>query len=151
MVDAGAQVGSHRWLIPLPLTRLDHKPPLYWEQGPITTPERHCTGVQIPRTAFHAARSRNNLRVASGGPVDHKESNILDPRKDPSELTAEEGLLAAMLVSNEEPTESLRMCVNWKTVRHETSADEGRSDEGTDTLSLAHFFSDAQAARRREF
>lgn len=62
--------------------------------------------------------------MASGDPVDHKESNILDLRKDPSELTVEERLLAAMLVSNEELTESLRMYDGWKTVRYETSVGE---------------------------
>lgn len=85
--------------------------------------------AQIPWATSSAERSRNN-RMASGDPVDHEESNILDLSKDPSELTVEEQLLAALLISNEELVESLRMYDDWERVGFETDADQWSQTDG---------------------
>ena len=68
--------------------------------------------------------------MASGDPADHEESNILDLSKDPSELTVEERLLAALLISNEELVESLRMYDDWERVGFETDADQWSQSDG---------------------
>ena len=68
--------------------------------------------------------------MASGDPVDHEESNVLDLSKDPSELTVEEQLLAALLISNEELVESLRMYDDWERVGIETDADQWSQSDG---------------------
>jgi len=86
--------------------------------------------AQIPWATSSAERSRNN-KVASGDPGDHEESNVLDLSKDPSELTVEEQLLAALLVSNEELVESLRMYDDWERVGSETDADQWIQSNGT--------------------
>jgi len=85
--------------------------------------------AQIPWATSSAERSRNN-RVASGDPGDHEEPNVLDLSKDPSELTVEEQLLAALLVSNEELVESLRMYDDWERVGSETDADQWIQSNG---------------------
>jgi len=68
--------------------------------------------------------------VASGDPIDHEEPNVLDLSKDPSELTVEEQLLAALLISNEELVESLRMYDDWERVGFETDADQWSQSDG---------------------
>jgi len=68
--------------------------------------------------------------VASGDPPDHEESNVLDLSKDPSELTVEEQLLAALLISNEELVESLRMYDDWERVGFETDAEQWSQNDG---------------------
>jgi len=68
--------------------------------------------------------------VSSGDLVDRGESNILDLSKDPSELTVEEQLLAALLISNEELVESLRMYDDWERVSFETDADQWSQSDG---------------------
>lgn len=75
--------------------------------------------AQIPWATSSAERSRNN-RLASSELPDHQEPSILDLNKDPSELTVEEQLLAALLISNEELVESLRMYDDWERVGFET-------------------------------
>ena len=85
--------------------------------------------AQIPWATSSAERSRNN-RVASGDPVDHEAPNVLDLSKDPSELTVEEQLLAALLISNEELVESLRMYDDWERVGFETDADQWSQTDG---------------------
>ena len=85
--------------------------------------------AQIPWATSSAERSRNN-RMISGEPGDHEESNVLDLSKDPSELTVEEQLLAALLVSNEELVESLRMYDDWERVGLETDADQWIQSNG---------------------
>jgi hypothetical protein len=69
--------------------------------------------------------------VASGELPDHQGSNVLDLSKDPSELTVEEQLLAALLISNEELVESLRMYDDWERVGVETDADQWSPSNGT--------------------
>jgi hypothetical protein len=55
---------------------------------------------------------------------------VLDLSKDPSELTMEEQLLAALLISNEELVESLRMYDVWEGVGIATDVDQrSQSDE----------------------
>jgi hypothetical protein len=85
--------------------------------------------AQIPWATSSAERSRDN-RVVSGDPVDHEEPNVLDLSKDPSELTIEEQLLAALLISNEELVESLRMYDDWERVVSETNADQRSQGDG---------------------
>ena len=68
--------------------------------------------------------------MASGDPIDHEEPNVLDLSKDPSELTVEEQLLAALLISNEELVESLRMYDDWERVGFETDADQWSQSDG---------------------
>ena len=68
--------------------------------------------------------------MSSGDPVDHEESNVLDLSKDPSELTVEEQLLAALLISNEELVESLRMYDDWERVGFETDANQWSQSDG---------------------
>lgn len=75
--------------------------------------------AQIPWATASAERSRNN-RVASSELLDHQEPSVLDLNKDPSELTVEEQLLAALLISNEELVESLRMYDDWERVGSDT-------------------------------
>ncbi|KAF9784714.1 hypothetical protein BJ322DRAFT_1007361 [Thelephora terrestris] len=86
--------------------------------------------AQIPWASSSAERSRNS-RVASGELPDHQGSNVLDLSKDPSELTVEEQLLAALLISNEELVESLRMYDDWERVGVETDADRWNPSNGT--------------------
>lgn len=84
--------------------------------------------TQIPWATSCAERSRND-RIASSEPAEYEESNLLDLSKDPSELTVEEQLLAALLISNEELVESLRMHDDWERVGFESNTDRwGRSD-----------------------
>jgi len=79
--------------------------------------------------------------VASGDPSDHEEPNVLDLSKDPSELTVEEQLLAALLVSNEELVESLRMYDDWERVGFETDADQWIQSNGIRrTVKVRMFF-----------
>ena len=85
--------------------------------------------AQIPWATSGAERSRNN-RAASGDPVDHEESNVLDLSRDPSELTVEEQLLAALLVSNEELVESLRMYDDWERVGFENNPGQLNQSDG---------------------
>ena len=85
--------------------------------------------AQVPWATSSAERSRNH-RVSSGDPVDHEESNVLDLSKDPSELTVEEQLLAALLISNEELVESLRMYDDWERVGFETDANQWSQSDG---------------------
>lgn len=67
--------------------------------------------------------------MASSEPADHEESNVPDFSKDPSELTVEEQLLAALLISNEELVESLRMYDGWERIGFGTDVDQwGQSD-----------------------
>lgn len=68
--------------------------------------------------------------MASGDPVDYDEPNVLDLSKDPSELTIEEQLLAALLISNEELVESLRMYDDWERIGFETDADQWSQSDG---------------------
>jgi len=86
--------------------------------------------AQIPWATSIAERSRNN-RVASGEPADHEESNVFDLSKDPSELTVEEQLLAALLISNEELVESLRMYDDWERVGLGSDVDQWGQSDGT--------------------
>lgn len=85
--------------------------------------------AQIPWATSSAERSRNN-RMASGEPLDRRESNVLDANKDPSELTVEEQLLAALLISNEELVESLRMYDDWERVGIETDVHQWSPSNG---------------------
>jgi hypothetical protein len=85
--------------------------------------------AQIPWATSSAERSRNN-RAASGDPIDRGEPNVLDLSKDPSELTVEEQLLAALLISNEELVESLRMYDDWERVGFETDVDQWSQSDG---------------------
>jgi len=85
--------------------------------------------AQIPWATSSAERSRND-RLTSGDHVDHDDSNVLDLSKDPSELTVEEQLLAALLISNEELVESLRMYDDWERVGFETDADQWSQSDG---------------------
>ena len=99
--------------------------------------------AQIPWATSSAERSRNS-RVASGDRVDHEESSVLDLSKDPSELTVEEQLLAALLISNEELVESLRMYDDWERVGFETDADQwSQSDEIKRQIKARLFYSDS--------
>ena len=85
--------------------------------------------AQIPWATSNAERSRDN-RAASGDPIDRGEPNVLDLSKDPSELTVQEQLLAALLISNEELVESLRMYDDWEGVGIATDVDQrSKSDE----------------------
>ena len=68
--------------------------------------------------------------MASGDPVERGESTILDLSKDPSELTVEEQLLAALLISNEELVESLRMYDDWERVSFGTDTDRWSQSDG---------------------
>ena len=68
--------------------------------------------------------------MTSADPADHEEPNVLDLSKDPSELTVEEQLLAALLVSNEELVESLRMYDDWERVGFETDANQWIQSNG---------------------
>ena len=92
--------------------------------------------------------------MASGDSVDHEESSVLDLSKDPSELTVEEQLLAALLISNEELVESLRMYDDWERVGFETDADQWSQSDGIKKqMKVRVSFplctcSDAPAARR---
>ena len=86
--------------------------------------------AQIPWATSSAERSRNS-RVASSELTGYEEPNILDLSKDPSELTVEEQLLAALLISNEELVESLRMYDDWERVGFETDADQRGHGDGT--------------------
>ena len=82
----------------------------------VELPPRNTTGVRIPPTVSHDARPRNNIRVASSDPVDHNESNILDLRKKPSELTVEERSLAAMFDKRRsEGVMRVRIFFHWRT------------------------------------
>jgi hypothetical protein len=72
--------------------------------------------------------------VASGDPAGREDSNVLDLNKDPSELTVEEQLLAALLISNEELVESLRMYDDWERVGFETDADQWSQSDGIKRL-----------------
>lgn len=85
--------------------------------------------AQIPWATSSAERSRNN-RVTSEDPAGHEESSVLDLSKDPSELTVEEHLLAALLISNEELVESLRMYDDWERLGFETDADQWSQSDG---------------------
>lgn len=70
--------------------------------------------------------------MASGElPGHHQGSNVLDLSKDPSEQTVEEQLLAALLISNEELVESLRMYDDWERVGFETDTDQWSPGNGT--------------------
>ena len=51
--------------------------------------------------------------------------------KDPSELTVEEQLLAALLISNEELVESLRTYDDWERVGFEIDVDQWSQTDGT--------------------
>lgn len=62
--------------------------------------------------------------------VDHEESNLLDLNKDPSEFTVEEQLLAALLISNEELVESLRMYDDWERVGFQTDVGQWGQGDG---------------------
>jgi len=68
--------------------------------------------------------------VTSGELPGHQGSNVLDLSKDPSELTVEERLLAALLISNEELVESLRMYDDWERVGFETDTDQWSPSNG---------------------
>jgi hypothetical protein len=83
--------------------------------------------AQIPWATSSAERSRDD-RVASSELADHEEPNVLYLNKDPSELTVEEQLLAALLISNEELVESLRMYGDWERVGFDTDADQSQRD-----------------------
>ena len=69
--------------------------------------------------------------MASNQLAEREESNVLDANKDPSELTVEEQLLAALLISNEELVESLRMYDDWERVGLETDTDQWSQRDGT--------------------
>lgn len=79
--------------------------------------------AQIPWATSSAERSH-------GDGTDHEESSVLDLSKDPSELTVEEQLLAALLISNEELVESLRMYDDWERVGFETDVDQWSQSDG---------------------
>ena len=95
--------------------------------------------AQIPWATSSAERSRNN-RAASGDPIDRGEPNVLDLSKDPSELTVEEQLLAALLISNEELVESLRMYDDWERVGFETDVDQWSQSDGVKRPKVWAFF-----------
>lgn len=85
--------------------------------------------AQIPWATSSAERSRNNT-VPYNELADHEKSNVLDLSKDPSELTVEEQLLAALLISNEELVESLRMYDDWERIGFGNDADQWGSSDG---------------------
>lgn len=96
--------------------------------------------AQISWATSSAERSRNG-KVASSELAEHEESNVLDLSKDPSELTVEEQLLAALLISNEELVESLRMYDDWERVGFETDIDQrGQSDGIKRNLRVGLFY-----------
>jgi hypothetical protein len=79
--------------------------------------------------------------VASSELAGHEESNVLDLNKDPSELTVEEQLLAALLISNEELVESLRMYDDWERIGFQTDVDQwGQSDGIKKQIEVRLFF-----------
>lgn len=85
--------------------------------------------AQIPWATSSAERSRNS-RVAPSELAEHEDSNVLDLNKDPSELTVEEQLLAALLIANEELVESLRMYDDWERIGFETDLDQWGQNNG---------------------